>query len=262
MTRTLTATFFAAFAFHYLPFPATAQELVFDVASITPCKPGTPAPEMEHTGIANFTAPGGRFTARATTVSFLLEWAYSIQPLQHSDGPGWLASDRFDIVAKAGHDATDNEMKQMVRALLTERFRLKMRRESKEMSAYVISIGKSSPKLSTPKDGEAHAMRFTVQPGPDQKTMTYHVIATRYSLPQLADVFARRLDKVIVNNTGMDGEYDFTLDLTPDESRPSPMDQSLLLAAMREQLGLNVQSQKAMVDFYAIDRADKTETAN
>ena len=64
----------------------------FEVASITPCAPGTPAPSMEHVGIANFVSPGGRFTARATTVVFLMEWAFGIQPWQHSDGPGWISS--------------------------------------------------------------------------------------------------------------------------------------------------------------------------
>lgn len=217
---------------------------------------------MEHTGITNFVSPGGRFTARATTVVFLMEWAYGIQPWQHSNGPDWLASNRFDILAKADHDATENEMKQMTRALLADRFGLRVHLESKEMQAYVISVGKSAPKLFPPQEGETHNMRFTMTPGPDQKAGTFHIVATRFSLSQLADVFARRLDRVIVNRTGMNGEYDFTLDLTPDESRTSPIDQSLLLAALRQQIGLNVQSEKTAVDYYVIDRAEKTAAGN
>ena len=61
----------------------------------------------EHAGMAQFTAPGGRFTAGATTLKFLVEWAYGIQPFQHSSGPSWFETDRYDIVAKAEGSATD-----------------------------------------------------------------------------------------------------------------------------------------------------------
>jgi len=259
MNRSLMAAAVAAFV---IPFAAAGADPAFEVASITPCPAGTPAPPMEHVGIANFVSPGGRFTARSTTVVFLMEWAYGMQPWQHSDGPGWLSSDRFDVVAKADHDATENEMKQMTRRLLAERFGMKLHRESKEMPAYVISVGKNAPKLFPPKDGETHEMRFSMTPGPDRETGTVHIAATRYTLAQLADVFARRMDRVIVNRTGMDGEYDFKLDLTPDENHPSPVDQTLLLEALRQQIGLDVRSEKTAVDYYAIDGVQKSATAN
>jgi uncharacterized protein (TIGR03435 family) len=256
MNRNLMA---AAFV---IAFAAAGTEPAFEVASITPCPSGTPAPPMEHTGITNWVAPGGRLTARATTVVFLMEWAYGIQPWQHSDGPGWLSIDRFDVVAKADHDATENEMKQMARTLLVERFGLNMHRETKELPAYVISLGKNAPKLSPPKDGETHDMRFSMMPGPDQKTGVFHIDATRYTLAEVADVFARRMDRVIVNRTGMNGEYDFKLDLTPDESHPSPVDQTLLLEALRQQIGLDVRSEKTAVDYYVIQAAGKAALTN
>jgi uncharacterized protein (TIGR03435 family) len=205
---------------------------------------------------------GGRFTARATTVVFLLEWAYGIQPWQHSDGPGWLSSERFDVIARAGHDAPESEMKQMVRTLLAERFGLKLHRESKEMPAYVISVGKNAPKLYPPKDGEAHEMRFGEAPGPSGNVPSYRVVATRFTLAQLADVFARRMDRVIVNRTGMDGEYDFTLDLTPDENGGSVMAQSMFLEALQRQIGLEVRSEKTAVEYYVIDSASKAALGN
>jgi uncharacterized protein (TIGR03435 family) len=247
------AAVFAAFVIHGA---AAGAGPAFEVASITACPPGTAAPEMEHVGIANFVAPGGRFTARATTVVFLMEWAYGIQPWQHSDGPGWLSSDRFDVIAKADHDAAESEMKQMVRTLLAERFGLKLHQESKEMPAYVISVGKNAPKLFPPKDGAPHEMRFSMMPP------TVHIDAIRYTLAQLADVFARRMDRVIVNRTGMEGEYDFQLELTPDENHPSPVDQSLLLEALRQQIGLEVRAEKTAVDYYVIEGAGKEALAN
>ena len=259
MNRSVMAAAIAAFV---IAFGAPGAEPAFEVASITPCPSGTQAPEMEHVGIANFVSPGGRFTARATTVVFLMEWAYGLQPWQHSDGPGWFSSDRFDIVAKADHDATENEMKQITRKLLEERFALQGHRESKEMPAYVVSVGKNAPKLFAPKDGEKHEMRFAMTPGPVQKMGGVHIDATRYTLAQLADVFARRMDRVIVNRTGMDGEYDFKLDLMPDESHPSPVDQTLLLEALRQQIGLEVRSEKTAVDYYVVDSVQKSTIAN
>src|ERR1035438_3143051 len=97
----------------------------FEVASITPCKPGTPEPPGERNGMVRFTSPGGRFEAHATSVKFLLEWAYDLLPSQHSAGPAWMENDRYDIIAKASGNATDDDMKLMTRTLLSDRFKLK-----------------------------------------------------------------------------------------------------------------------------------------
>jgi len=239
-----------------------AKPLAFEVASITPCPPGTSAPPMEHTGMAEFTSPGGRFRASATSLKFLLEWAYGIQPSQHSDGPSWIGTDRYDIVAKSEGNATDAQMKLMVQTLLAERFRLKLHHESKELSAYVISVGKTAPKLFPPKDGETHSLRFSTQMGPNQKPVSYRVIATRFTLTQLPDIFARQMVSIIVNQTGLDSEYDFTLELTPDAERPNPLDATILMTAMREQLGLALKSQKTPVDYLVIDSAEKVVAGN
>jgi uncharacterized protein (TIGR03435 family) len=238
------------------------KTLTFEVASITPCPPGTPAPPMEHTGMTQFTSPGGRFRASATTLKVLLEWAYGIQPSEHSGGPSWIANDRYDVVAKAEGNATDDQLKRMMQALLADRFKLKLHRERKELSAYVISVGKTPPKLFPPKDDETNSLGLAPQTGPDQKNTSYRVNFTRFTLKQLADVFARQMDSVVVNQTGLNAEYDFTLDLTPDESRPNPVDPTLLMTAMREQLGLTLKSQKVPVDVLVIDSAEKVAAGN
>ncbi len=212
--------------------------------------------------MVQFTAPGGRFRASATTLKFLMEWAYNIQPSQHSSGPSWMDTDRYDIVAKAEGNATDDQQKLMVQTLLAERFGLKFHREKKKLPVYVISVGKSAPKLFPPKDGEIHSIRITPQMGPDQKIVSYHTVATRFSLSQLTDTFARGLGRVFVNETGLSGDFDFTLDLTPDDSRPNPLDPSILITAMREQLGLSLKSQDALVDYFVIDSADKVVAGN
>src|SRR3984885_1118838 len=97
----------------------------FEVASITPCKPGTPEPPGEHMGMVQFTYPGGRFVAKGMDIKYLIEWAFSILPSQHAGGPAWLDSDRYDITAKADGAATDRDIKRMLQTLLAERFQMK-----------------------------------------------------------------------------------------------------------------------------------------
>ena len=262
MTKMLTLSTLLVLSLDYGHCQDIVKAPAFEVASITPCKPGTPEPPGEHAGMVQFTLPGGRFRASATSVKFLLEWAHKIQPFQHSEGPSWIGEERYDIVAKAEGDASDDQMRLMAQTLLADRFKLRFHRESKMLPAYVISVGKTAPKLTPSKDGETHFLRVTPQKGPDQKIVSYRVVATRFSLSQFSDTFARQLGSVIVNQTGLDGEFNFTVDLTPDDSRPNPLDPSLLIAAMREQLKLTVTSQKAPVDFLVIDGVEKVAAGN
>jgi bla regulator protein blaR1 len=262
MTRFLPVAACLVLAMPLLHGQDAPKALAFEVASITPCKPGTPEPPGEHAGMVQFTFPGGRFRANAITLKFLLEWAYDIQPAQHSGGPSWIDADRYDIVAKAEGNASDNQMKMMVQALLADRFHLKLHHESRELPVYVVSAGKTAPKLFPPKEGEVHSLRVMPQVGTDQKVSSFHIVATRFSLTQLNDTFARQLGRVIVNQTGLDGDFDFTMDLTPDEGRPNPLDPSLLIEAMRGQLGLILKSEKAAVDFLVIDGAEKVAAEN
>jgi uncharacterized protein (TIGR03435 family) len=241
--------------------PATGP--AFEVASITPCKPGTPAPDWEHNGMVQFTFPGGRFTAKSTTVKFLLEWAYGILPAQHSGGPSWLGDDRYDILAKASGNATDDEMKRMAQTLLANRFKLKFHHETRELPVLILSSGKTPPKLFPPKDEETRSLKIYPQSGEDKsKILSFHVVATRFSFAQLNQTFARQLGCVIVNQTGLEGDFDFTVDLAPDENRPNPLDPSILISALREQLGFNVKSQKGPVDVFVIDGAEKVAAGN
>jgi uncharacterized protein (TIGR03435 family) len=234
----------------------------FEVASVTPCKPGTPAPPGEHAGMVRFIYPGGRFEAKATSVKYLMEWAYGILPAQHSNGPSWMETERYDIVAKAEGKASDHDMKMMARALLAERFKLTFHVESREVPVVMVSRGKNPPKLYPAKEGEVYGIKIMPQMDPDRKTTSFHVVATRFTLEQLNETFARQLDRVIVDQTGMKGEYDFTLDMTPDENTPNPLDPTIVINAMRDQLGLTVKSQKGPVNYYVIDSVEMVSSGN
>lgn len=213
-------------------------------------------------GMVRFIYPGGRLDAKATTIQFLLEWAYDLLPSQHSRGPAWIDSERFDIIAKAAGNATDDQMKVMTQELLAERFKLKFHRERREGPILLVTLGEAAPKLFPPKEGEVHSLRVMPQTDSEQKIVSYRVVATRFSFVQLNQTFARQLGRVIVNETGLDGDFDFTLDFTPDENRPNPLDPSLIISAMRDQLGLNVKAQKGLVDYLVIDSVEKVPEGN
>jgi uncharacterized protein (TIGR03435 family) len=235
----------------------------FEVASITPCKPGTRENPLLHMGAVQFVSPGGRFNATAIPLKYLIEWAYDIQPAQHTGGPSWIDSEYYDIAAKAEGNPTTRQVKLMVQSLLAERFKLKFHREQRILSAYVISTGNAtSAKLSPAKEGETRAMHLEPKTGADQKIVAYRVTATRYSIADLATVFARQMQGVIVDQTGLTGEYDFTLDLVPDENRPNPVDPSLLITALRDQVGLSLKSQKTPVDVLVIESAERVAAGN
>jgi uncharacterized protein (TIGR03435 family) len=211
---------------------------------------------MEHAGIPEFVLPAGRFEAKCTTVKFLLEWAYDLQPTQHSRGPEWTETERFAIIAKADSNAAEKEMKLMARALLVERFALKFHYEKKELPVYTMSLGKSAPKLFPPKEGEVHGIQMSRQGN------TAHVVLTRFTLGQLSDIYSRQLERPMLNQTGLDGEFDFTLDLTPDETRPSTIDATILITALREQLNLALKAETLPVDYLVIESIDKSAIAN
>lgn len=249
------------FSIHHLHCEEIGKAPAFEVASITPCKPDAPAPPMEHAGVAEFIYPGGRLSANCTTLKFLLEWAYGIQPSQHSDGPGWVGTDRYEIAAKAEGNPNDAQVKLMMRTLLAERFRLKIHHESRELTGYVLSVGKTPPRLVRAKEEETRSIRIAPQTGANQRVV-YRIIGTRFSVAELGDLFGRQLGRVVVDRTGLAGDFDFTVDLAPDESQPNPLDPALLLVALRDQLGLTVKSEKTVVDFLAIDGAERVAAGN
>jgi len=76
----------------------------------------------------------------------LIVLAYKVKPYQIT-GPDWIASQRFDIVAKLPDGASKDDIPKMLQALLEERFKLAVRRESKELPVLALVVGKGGPKM-------------------------------------------------------------------------------------------------------------------
>jgi uncharacterized protein (TIGR03435 family) len=183
---------------------AAAKHLAFEKADVHISVPGT----REEGGFL----PEGRFECRATTMLKLISVAYGVNMDQVAGGPDWLATNRFDIVAKApSRKASRPELLEMLRTLLADRFGLAAQEEQKDMPVYLLSVGPKGPKLQASANPQ----------GPDCPTVggdpaMNHRACRDFSMADLAKLLpqiARNyIDRPVVDNTRLDGFYNFQLD--------------------------------------------------
>lgn len=227
--------------------------------------------------------PGGRFVATNVTLQQLIRNAYQLQEFQVTGGPAWIGRDRFDVVAKA--DGGSSRAPLMLRALLVERFGLATHIDAKEMSIYALVLAKSDGSLgpqlkrsgSDCEESDAGGRgRSGDAPAPGNRStcamraMPGTILAGGATLTELADGLSTVLDRVVQNRTGLPDQFAFTLRWTPDQIPPGydrkaramglpPIDPEgpSLFTAVREQLGLKLDSQKGPVDILVVDRAER-----
>jgi uncharacterized protein (TIGR03435 family) len=163
-------------------------------------------------------------------------------------GPKWVDSDRFDIVAKLEDTGDRSRGKEAAmrltaasQALLAERFQLTFHRETRTVSGYALVTVKGGMKLKRAEgDGSSsiHTSRTKMQ-------------ASGYSMERLADSLSTQLDGPVMDATGVEGTFDFTVEWSPDDGGPS------LFTAIQETLGLKLEGRKVSVPVIVIDRAEK-----
>jgi len=219
---------------------------------------------------------GRQFVTRASSVDDLISFAYKVQLKQIVDGQPWMATDRFDIEALPDAEGVPNthQIEVMIRKLLADRFQLKFHHEQREMSAYVLEVAKSGPKL-TPNDSKGNLPGLGFRPGADGVTLGAGN-ATMADFTGFLQVLV--LDRPVVDRTGLTGKYDFKCTFTPDDSQfnghpprlPAPQGADSaqgsttavgsapsLYEAMPEQLGLKLTAEKTAVDVLVIDHVEK-----
>lgn len=156
-----------------------AQPPAFEVASVKPNQPGVnarPGLQMQPS----------RLTATRMTLKGLILFAYGAHDFQISGGPGWLDSDRWDIVATTGGTANDEQQKKMLQTLLNDRFKLTIRREMKELPIYALVEAKNGPKLQANTNGE---FDFKLEWVPDSANMPSLNGAKMEPNPEGASIF-------------------------------------------------------------------------
>ena len=239
---------FAAFGQDAAPSP------VFDAASIKPAKSG----DMRGSTFA-FT-PGGGMKVTNGTLKGLIESAYNVRDFQIAVGPGWLDSDRYDLVAETAPSdriASDiSDTRRRLQSLLAERFQLIVRRETKELPVYMLAAGKNGSRLM-----ESRASNGPSSSPSGIQRECGRMTGTNASVADLIVMLSRQLDRPVIDRTGLSGKYDFQFEWVPDTgpcaatadggSGPS------IFTALQERLGLKLDSTKGPVDVILVDRAEK-----
>ncbi len=212
---------------------------------------------------------GGRTNATGVNLKLLMTIAYDVRDFQILGGPGWIATERFDIVAKA-EGAPDQipieQFRPMLAALIEDRFQLKLHRETKELPVYALVVAKNGSKLKT-NAGE---------PGPRLRMGRGELTGTKIPMTMLLQQLAQTLGRPVVDKTGLTGEYDFTLTWTPQVGEggsgfgagppgpgglegppPADADGPSIFSALQEQLGLKLESDKGPVEILVLDQVEK-----
>jgi uncharacterized protein (TIGR03435 family) len=226
----------------------------FVVATIKPSDPDHPL-DAEASPIAH------RSVLEDTSVRYLLAFAYNVHDTQIAGGPAWLETDKYDIVGVADEAGTPSleQLKTMEKKLLVERFRLKFHWETREMSAYVLTVAKGGAKVDRIKGaGGPPSFRGRPDVGMTGRNLTMA------NLAQLLQ--SGIIDRPVVDHTGLVETYNLTLRWTPDqtefggkfragaEGADAPPG---IFTALREQLGLKLSVEKAPVDVMVIDRVER-----
>jgi uncharacterized protein (TIGR03435 family) len=231
---------------------AFAQQ--FEVASIR-------ANKTDNSGVAgqriSIEAAPGRLTMRNVTLISALRWAYDVHDFQIIGGPEWRNSERYDIVARSATAASDDELRRMLRALLAERFKLSVDVESKPAPAYVMTIGRNGHRLRPSSAGGERGMR------PVDRGLAFESTSMS-DLRQFLSVLLS-MDRPVVDNTGLDGRFDFTLTLfdSPLQGDPAAAKGALAGASEStyadalERIGLRLESKQVPIETVTIRRAEK-----
>jgi uncharacterized protein (TIGR03435 family) len=255
----------------------------FDVASIKPVAPGSRM-------ITSRSLPGGAVDLHNVTVEELIVNAWHIFPYQILGAPAWIRTAAYDISAKPETAVKPGEVNLMLQALLKDRFELAMHHETRNLPIYALVIarkdGTLGPSLVESKEGGC-AVRIPGNPPPPRPDPAKP--ATRWCgllmmrprklsgaavpIVALAEQFSLRLGRTVMDMTGLKGNYDIDLEWTADEGAfpflegssdpvapPDPQGQTIL-TALKEQLGLKIESRKASVEVIVIDHVERP-TAN
>ncbi len=243
--------------FAFACFVCVAQTPAFEAASV---RPSTVA---NNDDVHLETSPGS-LTIRGMSLKFCIGWAYD-RPAFQVEGPAWLKDVGFDIVAKAGGQADEAQLRLMLRALLAERFGLTMHTETKEMQVYALKVAKGGPKFQQsnregpPTHSRGAGGAMTVERG---------------AMSELAEESSKAMNRPVIDATGLKGHYDYRINTLPyveaataangaGGEHVGEMDAtSILIAALQGELGLKLEARRDAVGVLVVDHAEKVPTAN
>jgi uncharacterized protein (TIGR03435 family) len=224
----------------------------FEVTSIRPNRSGSTASDMGP-------PVGDRFIATNVYVKRLIRVAYNVQDFQIQRAPAWIETDRYDIAAKTDLvSASLEQYRLMLQSLLTERFRLSTHRETKEMPIFALKVARSGPRIKDsdcPKDSSAPSNPCKTVVRTDRGAGS--VKGQFVPMTELASILQSIAGHIVVDRTNLTGSYDIDLNWSPDLASSDDLSGPSLLTAIREQLGLELQSTQGPVEVLVIDHVER-----
>jgi uncharacterized protein (TIGR03435 family) len=229
--------------------------LTFDVAAIHPSKPA-----VSGGGIKPL--PNGTgYIVQNMTVKSMMTVIYRIPPGRIQGGPDWFSTAAFDLEAKADRAYGLDDLHTMFKNLLADRFGLKFHTETKQGPVYELMVDRSGVTMKA--DGDVGNLNIPIIPsGPAE------FVGTKVPIAYLCWFLGQQMQidpRPVIDKTGLTQVYDFTLDFMPelppgvsiDALPPEMQNRPTILDAVREQLGLRLESGRGPVENYLIDHVDK-----
>jgi uncharacterized protein (TIGR03435 family) len=239
------AVAFAVFALSLIGQPA------FEVASVKLNKLDTRGFIGAVPGRGGFTG----FKGASVRLIVLVMQAYNVADWQISGLPEWGQSDGFEIDAKAENPTSYEQVRLMLQTLLADRFKLKVRRETREEPVYALVLEKDSPNLVPhADDGTLPVIRIGSKPG--------ELIFENMPIARLAMLVRGETHRAVLDKTGLDGSYDFKLEYAStlrkgpsDGNSPDQLGESVF-AAVRK-LGLKLEPENGPSEYLVIEHVEK-----
>jgi uncharacterized protein (TIGR03435 family) len=251
------------------------KPLVYDAVSIKPNKPdGDKMMIRIQTG-------GDRYSGSGVSIKQLIQYAYNLRMEDQISGlTGTVSNARFDIEAKIdedtvaalkklSNDEANTQRRLLMQGMLADRFKLKVHSETKELPIYSLVIAKGGSKL---KDADPNDTYPNGIKGPDgtahggmMRVSNGSLTAQGIPISNLANNLSLQVHRQVIDNTGLKGKYDITLNWTPDDYHgvATPPDLSVttdsgpsIFTALQEQLGLKLEPTKGPVESIVVDHAE------
>jgi uncharacterized protein (TIGR03435 family) len=244
--------------------PSTPQSAAFDVADVHVSALQARFPYMEGGDLH-----GDRFLVRNGTMVDLISTAYHVDEDNIFGGPAWLETDRFDIIAKAPRGTPSDTVKLMLQEVLADRFKLVVHKDSRPMQAFVLTVPKGGKSKLRESAGSDKNGCQAVQQGDAPSGAVGYIAVSCHNMTldaiadALHDMAGGYLTSPVVNQTGIEGSWDFDLKWTGRGQLAKAGDDGIsIFDAVDKQLGLKLEPGKAPLPAIVVDSVNETPTPN
>ncbi len=225
----------------------------FDAVSIRP----NPS-DSSNSSIVGSGGASGRITVTNTSLRDCIAFAYGIPYGREFQlvGQGWLDTEKFDIAVTFPAPKSHQQIQEMMKTMLAERFALKTHYENREIESYALVVTKKGAKLK-PNTDPADDGAFIFREGhATMRAISMEGFANRLS----GSTF--RLDRPVVDMTRLKGSWNFELDWSPNGVLADGSQSPSIFTALEDQLGLRLENRKLTFQILVVDSASRTPTAN